>query len=96
MGRANNPLRSILNYASDNFMNHLPIIYILTVIGTDKKTGDNITQGLFIGNDLKCFTNSCKLSLEVNFTLLPEPLKLVVVYLDPKEFHSTWLGNKGK
>ena len=26
--------------------------------------------------------------------MVPEPLKKVVVYLDPEEFHSTWLGNK--
>ena len=31
---------------------------------------------------------------QVNFTVLDEPPKKVVVYLDPEEFHSTWLGNK--
>jgi len=30
----------------------------------------------------------------VNFEMLAEPLKKVVVYLDPSEFKSTWLGNK--
>ncbi len=25
---------------------------------------------------------------------MPTPLRKVVVYLDPREFHSTWLGNK--
>ncbi|RHY41534.1 hypothetical protein DYB30_006152 [Aphanomyces astaci] len=33
MGRANNPLRRILNYASDHFLTHLPIVYVQTVIG---------------------------------------------------------------
>ncbi len=32
--------------------------------------------------------------MEVNFTTVSEPLAKVVVYLDPEEFHSTWLGNK--
>ena len=32
--------------------------------------------------------------LKVNFTILEKPLKKVVVYLDPSEFKSTWLGNK--
>ena len=26
--------------------------------------------------------------------MLPEPIEKAVVYLDPGEFHSTWLGNK--
>jgi hypothetical protein len=34
------------------------------------------------------------LSIQVNFTVLQEELSKVVVYLDPEEFHSTWLGNK--
>ena len=33
-------------------------------------------------------------SLKVNFQMLDAPLKKVVVYLDPHEFKSTWLGNK--
>ena len=32
--------------------------------------------------------------MEVNFTVLDEPLQKVVAYLDPEEFQSTWLGNK--
>lgn len=37
---------------------------------------------------------AAELSLEVNFELLDAPLDKVVVYLDPEEFKSTWLGNK--
>jgi len=37
---------------------------------------------------------AAELSLEVNFEMLDEPIKKAVVYLDPKEFHSTWIGNK--
>ena len=33
MGRAENPVRNVLNYASDHFLRHLPIVYVLTVIG---------------------------------------------------------------
>ena len=35
MGRADTPLRRLLNYAQDNFCQHLPLLYILTVIGTN-------------------------------------------------------------
>jgi hypothetical protein len=40
------------------------------------------------------FEAAAALAQEVNFEMLPEPLKKVVVFLDPAEFKSTWLGNK--
>ena len=93
MGRAENPVRSLLNYASDNFIQDLPIVYIHTVIGRSN-TGDLVTRGLFIGDDIEVFSLAAELSLKVNFTMLDKPIKKAVVYLDPSEFKSTWLGNK--
>lgn len=93
MGRANNPVRRILNYASDHFTNQWPIIYIQTVVGKDDN-GKLVVRGLYIGDDMECFSLASALSLEVNFQMLEKPLTKVVVYLDPAEFKSTWLGNK--
>ncbi|MFQ5795123.1 MAG: lactate racemase domain-containing protein [Candidatus Bipolaricaulia bacterium] len=93
MGRADTPVRKVLNYASEHFAKDLPIIYILTVVSPDDD-GQNILRGLFIGDDIECFNLAAELSLKVNFQLLDEPLKKVVVYLDPDEYKSTWLGNK--
>jgi nickel-dependent lactate racemase len=93
MGRADTPVRKIFNYASEHFLNHLPIVYVLTVVGLNKK-GDLQTYGLFIGDDFSVFDKAAKLSLQVNFEMLEQPLKKVVVWLDPGEFKSTWLGNK--
>ncbi|MGA2889542.1 MAG: lactate racemase domain-containing protein [Terracidiphilus sp.] len=93
MGRATNPVRNVLNYASDRFLKHLPIVYVLTVVGR-KADGDLAVRGLYIGDDVECFHLASELSLKVNFEMLDEPIKKAVVYLDPKEFHSTWLGNK--
>ncbi len=93
MGRADTPVRKVLNYASDNFAKHLPIVYILTVVGKDEK-GKLVIRGLFIGDDNTTFEQAAALSLKVNFEMLDKPLKKVVVYLDPSEFKSTWLGNK--
>lgn len=94
MGRADNPVRKLLNYASENFTKNLPIVYIHTVVGRDSQTNKLVTRGLFIGDDYSVFTKAAELSLKVNFTMLDKPLKKVVVYLDPSEFKSTWLGNK--
>ena len=93
MGRAYNPVRRVLNYASDHFLKHLPIVYVLTVVGRGNDGGLAV-RGLFIGDDVECFERAAELSLKVNFEMVDEPIKKAVVYLDPHEFHSTWLGNK--
>jgi nickel-dependent lactate racemase len=93
MGRADTPLRRILNYAEEHFCQHLPVVYILTVVGSDS-AGRLAVRGLFIGDDTECFLRACELSVRVNFTMVAEPPQKIVAYLDPEEFHSTWLGNK--
>jgi len=47
-----------------------------------------------VSDDGSGFDKGAALSLKVNFEMLDQPLKKVVVYLDPGEFKSTWLGNK--
>jgi nickel-dependent lactate racemase len=93
LGRAVNPVRNVLNYASEHFLQHLPIVYVLTVVGRNA-TGTLTVRGLFIGDDAECFYKAADLSLKVNFEMVTEPIRKAVVYLDPEEFHSTWLGNK--
>jgi hypothetical protein len=93
MGRAENPVRAVLNYASEQFLGSIPIVYVLTVVGiaTD---GSLAVRGLFIGDDAECFHLASDLSLQVNFEMLDAPIQKAIVYLEPHEFHSTWLGNK--
>ena len=93
MGRADNPVRRVLNYASDHFLKHLPIVYVQTVVGR-APDGSLATRGLYVGDDVECFHRAAELSLQVNFEMLDQPLRKAVVYLDPHEFHSTWIGNK--
>jgi nickel-dependent lactate racemase len=93
MGHAENPVRNVLNYASDHFLRHLPIVYVQTVVGR-KSEGGLAVRGLFIGDDIECFLRAAELSLKVNFELVDEPIRKAVVFLDPSEFHSTWIGNK--
>ncbi|HZB87185.1 MAG TPA: lactate racemase domain-containing protein [Terracidiphilus sp.] len=93
MGRADTPVRAVLNYAADHFLGELPIVYVLTVVGR-KSDGGLAVRGLFVGDDVECFHRAAELSLKVNFEMVAEPIRKAVVYLDPREFHSTWLGNK--
>ena len=93
MGRADTPVRRVLNYASEYFTRHLPIVYVHTVVGRGAN-GRLVVRGLFVSDDASGFEPAAALSLQVNFEMLAEPLKKVVVYLDPAEFKTTWLGNK--
>ena len=93
MGRAENPVRNVLNYASDHFLRHLPIVYVQTVVSR-KADGGLAVRGLFIGDDIDCFLRAAELSLKVNFEILDKQITKAVVMLDPSEFHSTWIGNK--
>ncbi len=92
MGRADTPVRRVLNYASEHFARDLPIVYVQTVVASTE--AGSVVRGLFVGDDSECFLQAAALSLQVNFQMLDEPLKKVVVYLEPEEFKSTWLGNK--
>lgn len=93
MGRADTPVRRILDYASEHFIRHLPVVYVHTVVGREED-GRLQVRGLYISDDRSGFEKAAALSLQVNFQMLDEPLSKVVVYLDPAEFKSTWLGNK--
>jgi len=93
MGRADNPVRRVLNRAAACFLQNVPILYALTVRGKDEE-GNLVTRGLFIGDDNECFERAAELSLKVNFAMLDRPIQKAVVYLNPSEFKSTWLGNK--
>ncbi len=94
MGRIDTPVRKLFNYGTATFLSDLPILYVLTVMAKEPETGNMAMRGLFIGDDMVTFTEGARLSQKVNLDLMAEPLQKVVVYLDPHEFKSTWLGNK--
>lgn len=94
MGRADTPVRAVMEYAREHFIGSLPILYIQTVLSKNFSTGKMELKGLFIGDDSECFKLASRLSLETNFNMVERPIRKCVVYLDPEEFKSTWLGNK--
>lgn len=94
MGRAHSPVRDVMEYARVNFIPQLPIVYVQTVLAKDPDTGNMALKGLFIGDDFECFRLASELSLETNFIMVEKPLRKCIVWLDPEEFKSTWLGNK--
>ena len=92
MGRDHTPVRKLFDYAAEHFLKDRPILWVLTV--TTAPQGNIKMHGLFIGEGRECLTEAVKLAQQKNIDFVPHGLKTCVVYLDPNEFKSTWLGNK--
>jgi nickel-dependent lactate racemase len=93
MGRSGTPVRRVLDHVIATFCKDLPIVHVITVVGRDAKQ-DLKVRGLFIGDDDECYRRAAQLSQSVNIHLFDNPIRKAVVYLDPVEYKSTWLGNK--
>jgi nickel-dependent lactate racemase len=93
MGRPHSPVRDVLSYMAGELATSLPITHLLTVRERGA-SGEMLTRGLFAGDDYACFAAGAPLVQACNLELFDAPLHKVVVYLDPSEFKSTWLGNK--
>ena len=92
MGKDYTPVRKIFDYGMEHFLNRRPILFVLTV--TTAPGGKIRTHGLFIGEGRECLTQAVKLAQQKNIDFVEHGLKKCVVYLEPGEFKSTWLGNK--
>ncbi|HLI76385.1 MAG TPA: hypothetical protein VKV02_05510, partial [Acidobacteriaceae bacterium] len=93
MGRVDTPVRRVLRYASEHFAHHLPLVYVQTVVAKNDE-GELVVRGLYISDDDQAFECAAALSLQCNFQRLDREIHKAVVFLDPGEFRSTWLGNK--
>ena len=92
MGKDHTPVRKVLDYALEHYLAKRPILFVLTV--TTAPNNKICTHGLFIGEHRKALERAIALAQEKNIYWLDKPIKKCIVYLDPKEFKSTWLGNK--
>ena len=92
MGRDHTPVRSVFDYAEENFLKDIPLSYILTV--TTAPGGEIRTHGMYIGRERMYFEKAVELAQQKNLNLVEKPFAKCVVLLDEKEFKSTWLGNK--
>ena len=92
MGKDHSPVREIFDYALEHFLKDRPLLFVLTV--TTAKRKEIFTHGIFIGEKRECLEKAIALSQEKNIDFVERDLKKCVVYLDPEEFRSTWLGNK--
>ncbi|MFX0085161.1 MAG: lactate racemase domain-containing protein [Candidatus Hodarchaeota archaeon] len=93
IGRIDTPVRSLFNYAESDCLEDLPLIYVLTVLGK-KQNGKISLRGIYGGNKQQPYKKAAILSQKVNLTVFDNPFDKIIVYLEPNEYKSTWLGNK--
>ena len=104
MGRTDTPVRAMFDEGFSRYGNKLPpVLFALTVVGArgeaeaaaaGKPKGSLAVRGLFVGFGRECFEKAAALAREVNVDILDESIQKAVVYLEPEEFRTTWLGNK--
>ncbi|AZO93776.1 lactate racemase domain-containing protein [Halocella sp. SP3-1] len=96
MGRDHSPARKLYDYAQEHFLKDIPLLYILTVNSTDIDEESELTRmlGIFTGYDRSVFERAVEFSQKVNIIKVEKSLNKVVVYLDPEEFKTTWIGCK--
>lgn len=92
MGRDFTPVRLLFDYALEHYLADRPILWVLTV--NTAPQGKIASHGLFIGQGRACLEAAVKLAQEKNIDYVEHGIKKCVVYLEPSEFTSTWLGNK--
>ena len=92
MGKDHTPVREVFDYALTHYLKDRPILFLLTV--TTAPGGDIRVHGLFAGRERDALESAIALAQQKNIDFVEHGIKKCVVYLDPKEFKSTWLGNK--
>jgi nickel-dependent lactate racemase len=99
LGRVDTPVRRLLDLAFDRYLEpRCRTLFILTVVEATPARGT--LRGLFVGEGgTRCgggaaFAAAATLANEVNITTVPKPFEVCVAYMNPLEFHSTWLANK--
>ena len=92
MGKDHTPVRRVFDYALEKYLKGRPVLFALTVTTAPK--GEIKTHGLFIGDERIVLENAIALAQGKNIDFVDKGFKKCVVYLEPSEFKSTWLGNK--
>lgn len=92
LGSLITPLRHCYNKAENEFLSHLPDVYIQVVMAYNN-AGNLVHTGFYCGNDVDTYLQAAKQSMAENITIVP-PLKKVVAVMQGDEFFSTWVANK--
>jgi hypothetical protein len=99
LGKMDNPVRAVLDYAQERIAGQIPILYALTVAGGTILPSDpdqeptTAVRGFYAGTGRSTFAAACALSASVNIARPGQAVRKVVVWLDPQTYRSTWWAN---
>jgi nickel-dependent lactate racemase len=101
LGRADTPVRRLLDLAFDRFLEpRRRVLFLLTVVEAAEAGDGGTLRGLFVGEGGTgssgggAYEAAAALASAVNITHVADPFRVCVAYMNPLEFHSTWLANK--
>jgi nickel-dependent lactate racemase len=93
LGNLITPLRACFNRAEDEYLGHLPDLYVQVVLARNEQ--DRLVHtGVYVGDDLETYLAAARQSREQNITLLDKPIEKIVCVMQGDEFFSTWVANK--
>lgn len=93
LGQLVSKTRSLFNWAEDEFLGHLPDVFLQIVMGRDDD-GKLTTTGLYVGDDRDTYLEAARASQRQNITVLEKPIKKIVAHMQADEFRRTWVANK--
>ncbi len=97
IGQTQNPIQNLFKYASDSFLKERVKIHYISYVISTNINAESFLQGLFFGdaeNYSRIFSKASKLSYNNNINVISDPLKNILVFLDPQNYSSTWRGNE--
>lgn len=93
LGNLLTPVRACFNYAEEQFLSHLPDVYLQVVMDYND-AGQLQHTGIYVGDDLKTYYDAARASREQNFTTFDKPVQKIVAVMQADEFRATWVANK--
>lgn len=93
LGNLLTPVRACFNYAEEQFLSHLPDVYLQVVMDYDD-AGQLQHTGIYVGDDLETYYDAARASREQNFTTFDKPVQKIVAVMQADEFRATWVANK--
>ena len=93
LGTLVTPVRACFNKAEDDYLGHLPDLYVQVVMARNERN-ELVHTGVYVGDDPETYLEAARQSRQQNITVLDEPLEKVVCVMQGDEFFSTWVANK--
>jgi len=93
LGTLTTPVRACFNKAEDDYLGHLPDLYIQVVMARNEE-GELVHTGVYVGDDLDTYLEAARQSRQQNVTVFDEPIRKMVCVMQEDEFASTWVANK--